>query len=295
MDQYIVDDKIGITSSFYIESSGNFIQCSNPMFRLVYVMEGSGIIKINGQATIFPAPALFCFSDMDEVEIQQSINIKAQAAYFKPTVINNVLQPDIIRKEGSGLSDTEYQDYFLLVPFIYREDFRIPYIEMGPITSKRIAMLFKGMREELTCMGDFWECRSRSYLLEILFLIQKIITDSRNKESISLPETEKDISDIILYLHTNYDKKVTIEELTDIFHINRTTLSKKFRKSMGLSIIDYLVKYRIKMASVMLRETALPIAEILNRVGFNDSVYFSRMFKKHMGYTPSSYRGKYTY
>jgi YesN/AraC family two-component response regulator len=47
------------------------------------------------------------------------------------------------------------------------------------------------------------------------------------------------------------------------------------------------------MASIMLRETMLPISEILNRVGINDNVHFSRMFKKHMGYTPSGYREKY--
>ena len=278
----------------YFEYGEDFMKYSNPMFRLVYVVEGCGIMKLNGQTVIFSAPALFCFNELDEVERQQSINIETQVVYFNPIIINNALQLDVIRKDSSELSHTEYQDYFLLNPFIDREEFGTHYIEIGPITSKRISRLFEGIKEELTYMeNDFWPCRSRSYLLETLFLIQSMTTDSRNKESVSLPESSEDISNIILYLYTNYDKKVTIEELTDIFHINRTTLSKKFRKSTGLSIIEYLVKYRIKLASVMLRETKLPISEILNRVGFNDSVHFLRTFKKHMGYTPSAYREKY--
>ncbi len=296
MEKHTVDNIREVTMPVYFEYSEDFMKYSNPMFRLVYVIEGSGIMKINGQTVIFSAPALFCFNELDEVELQQKIKIETQVVYFNPIVINNALQLDVIRKDSSELSRTEYQDYFLLNPFIDREEFGRHYIEIGPITSKRISRLFEGIKEELTYMENvFWPCRSRSYLLETLFLIQSMTTDSRNKESLCLPESSEDISNIILYLYTNYDKKVTIEELTDIFHINRTTLSKKFRKSTGISIIEYLVKYRIKMASVMLRETMLPISEIVNRVGFNDSVHFLRMFKKHMGYTPSGYREKYIY
>jgi AraC-like DNA-binding protein len=294
MEKHTVDDKREVAPIVYFELSEDFMKYNDPMFRLVYVMEGSGIMKINGQTVIFSAPALFCFNELDEVELQQSINIRTQVVYFNPTVINGALQLDVIRKDNCILSITEYQDYFLLTPFIDREEFGTTYIEIGPLASKRISRLFEGMKEELTYRENkFWPCRSRSYLLETLFLIQNMITDSKNKVSLTLPEPTEDIRDIVLYLYTNYDKKVTIEELTDIFHINRTTLSEKFRKSTGISIIEYLVKYRIKMASIMLRETMLPISEILNRVGFNDNVHFSRMFKKHTGYTPSGYREKY--
>lgn len=294
MEKHTVDNKRGSTLQAYFEPNGDFTKCNNLMLRLVYVMEGSGIMQVNGQSVIFSAPTLFCFNEIDEVELQQGINIINQTLYFNPTVINGALQLEVIRKGYSQLSITEFQDYFLLTPFLDRKKFCTAYIEIGPITSKRIFKLFEGMKEELTYMeNDFWECRYRSYLLETLFLIQNMITDLKSEGSIGIPEPSENISDIILYLHTNYDKKVTIEELTDIFHINRTTLSEKFRRSTGLSIIEYLVKYRIKMASVMLRETWLPISEILNRVGFNDSVHFSRMFKKHMGCTPSGYREKY--
>lgn len=294
MEKHTVDNKREIALPVYFEHSDDFMKCSDSMLRLVYVVEGSGIIKVNGQSIIFSAPALFCFNELDEVGVQRSINIKTQVVYFNPIVINDALKLDVIRKNSRELTRTEYQDYFLLFPFMDREELNTPYIEIGPITSKRISKLFEGIKEELTYMeNEFWPCRSRSYLLETLFLIQSMITDSRNKESMILPESSEDISNIILYLYTNYNRKITIEELTDIFHINRTTLSKEFRKTTGLSIMEYLVKYRLKMAAVMLRETMLPISEILNRVGFNDSVHFSRMFKKHMGYTPSGYREKH--
>jgi len=300
MEKYTVDYKTGAALPVYFDCNGDFTECNGSMLRLAYVIEGNGIMNINGQTVIFSSPALFCFNELDEVVLQQSIDIVTQAVYFNPKVINDSLQLDEIRKDYCKLTEGQYRDYFLIYPFMERVEFPIPYIEIGPLTSKRVYRLFEGIKEELTGLeNEFWPCRSRSYLLETLFLIQNIITDSKNKESINLHESSKDISDIsdisdiILYLHTNYDKKITIEELTDTFHMNRTTLSEKFRKAVGFTIIEYLVRYRIKMASVMLRETFLPVSEILNRVGFNDSVYFSRMFKKHTGCTPSNYREKY--
>jgi hypothetical protein len=166
MGKHTVDNKRGVTLPVYFEYSEDFMKYSNPMFRLVYIMEGSGIMKINGQTVIFSEPALFCFNELDEVELQQSINIRTQVVYFNPIVINGALQLDVIRKDNSELSRTEYQDYFLLTPFIDREEFGTSYIEIGPITSKRISKLFEGIKEELTYMeNEFWPCRSRSYLL----------------------------------------------------------------------------------------------------------------------------------
>ncbi|MEM7182103.1 MAG: AraC family transcriptional regulator [Spirochaetota bacterium] len=74
----------------------------------------------------------------------------------------------------------------------------------------------------------------------------------------------------------------------------RTTLSKKFRESTGYSIISYLGKLRIKIASIMIRETTLPIVEILHRVGFEDSAHFGRAFKKEMGLSPGTFRKKFS-
>jgi AraC-like DNA-binding protein len=76
------------------------------------------------------------------------------------------------------------------------------------------------------------------------------------------------------------------------FHINRTTLADKFTKSTGMSVMDYLIRLRVKMAAIMLRDTMLSVSEISYRVGFNDITHFGRTFRKHMGYSPSEYRKK---
>lgn len=54
----------------------------------------------------------------------------------------------------------------------------------------------------------------------------------------------------------------------------------------------YLIKLRLFLASQMLAETSIPVSEVINRVGFNDVVHFSRIFRKKFGYSPSEYRQK---
>ena len=60
----------------------------------------------------------------------------------------------------------------------------------------------------------------------------------------------------------------------------------------GISPQEYLLDYRIRKACELLQNTDLPIAHIARSVGYEDSLYFSRLFKQHMKSSPSSYRHK---
>lgn len=89
---------------------------------------------------------------------------------------------------------------------------------------------------------------------------------------------------IVFYLNE------TALELTKEFHTNRNTLSKKFKKETGLSLIEYILKLRINVACMLLRDTSLPVSEIMERVGFVDISHWGRAFKKYTGYSPTEYK-----
>jgi AraC family L-rhamnose operon regulatory protein RhaS len=95
---------------------------------------------------------------------------------------------------------------------------------------------------------------------------------------------------VATWFAVHYSGKVTVAQLCDLFDINRTDLSERFRAATGFTLIDYLSRVRIDMACRLLRETKLPAGDILYRVGFNDAAHFSRTFRKIMGMTPAAYR-----
>lgn len=81
-----------------------------------------------------------------------------------------------------------------------------------------------------------------------------------------------------------------IDEISEKFATNRTTLNALFKKEYGTSAMDYLNNVRIQNASFMLTNTGLPIATVAERTGFSDEAYFSRAFKKATGKSPSEFR-----
>ncbi|MDD6770863.1 MAG: AraC family transcriptional regulator [Inconstantimicrobium porci] len=81
--------------------------------------------------------------------------------------------------------------------------------------------------------------------------------------------------------------------MTKKFNMNRTTLSEKFNRLVGETIITYINKLRVNIATTLLRDTRVPISEIMEIVGFNDSSYFFRTFKIYKGQSPKEYRDEY--
>ena len=71
-----------------------------------------------------------------------------------------------------------------------------------------------------------------------------------------------------------------------------STLTRHFRERTGVSPLEYLIRVRLKKASVLLQNPELGLAEIADMTGFTDSNYFCRLFRKYFGISPGKYRQK---
>ncbi|MEG0774601.1 AraC family transcriptional regulator [Clostridium sp.] len=291
MKFFTLDEKRNIGLPLHLEKNEEFTSKVSSMFRLIFIYHGTGIVRINGKRILFMAPTVLCLNEQDTLEVEQLHNTKAKTIYFNPVVVNNIFTIEKVKENPENLSQTEYADFCLLLPFISRADRTSEIIQIGLTEEKRIMGFFERLGKELdTLDNNFWRCRSRSIIYEILSFLQYLYTEMALDNNCKVLDSEKEIDKVILYLHANYDEKITLNHLTEIFHINRTTLSEEFAKATGMSVIDYLIKLRIKIASILLSQTAIPISEILYRTGFNDSTHFGKMFRKHTGFSPSQYR-----
>lgn len=262
--------------------------------RITLVEEGTGIIRMGGRRGTFIAPALFCLNETDEPELERYADFKASSIYFHPNVINSVFSFENIRDQTGGFSQTEFNDLAWMRPFLTRNGKYFGQLNIGPATAKRITGLFDAIGQELTIQrDDYWPCRSRSLFLELLFLIERVYTSPGATDEIALPDMAGDVDPIILYLHTHYQERITIAELTQLSHLNRTTLTERFYEATGMSIMSYLIGLRVRLASLMLRDTTLPISEVMDRVGFKDMTHFGRMFRRYTGLAPSDYRQRF--
>lgn len=93
------------------------------------------------------------------------------------------------------------------------------------------------------------------------------------------------------YILANYvDPNCTPSAVAEYVKLDRTYLYKLFKKETGVSVGEYIVRYRVERASVMLKRSEMSIKNISIAVGFLDQLYFSRVFKKIMHMSPSTYR-----
>jgi AraC family L-rhamnose operon regulatory protein RhaS len=258
-------------------------------FSIIYISKGSASIRISGKQIIAAAPACLCLDEKESADIS-GLQDDTECIRFHPSHINSELTFKNIIDTKEGLSESAVLDRYFLRPFTERDEKYKGVFSPGPETD---IMLQARIRKLFTDHADrnsaYWPCRQRSSLIELLMLIVSVY---RAGEFAPQPVTGNDTlaARVATHIATHYSEPITIDNLCKRFDTNRNTLSKRFRDSTGSTLIEYLSRIRIDMSCRLLRETKLPVSDILYRVGFNDAAHFTRTFRKIMNTTPGAYR-----
>lgn len=99
---------------------------------------------------------------------------------------------------------------------------------------------------------------------------------------------------ILRFFEHHYKNKIRLDELVAMSGMSPSRLLRTFRNEVGETPINYLINLRMEKAAKMLRETSDPITEISYSVGFQDTNYFSKMFRRKYNDSPREYRRKNT-
>lgn len=112
----------------------------------------------------------------------------------------------------------------------------------------------------------------------------------QSQESIHYPQSFAER--VAQYIEENHTKKISSKDVCKQFSCSRSYMSREFNRHIGKTIREYLTELRINDARILLEASALSVSEIAYSVGFNDSNYFSNIFKSHVGMSPQEYRKK---
>lgn len=97
------------------------------------------------------------------------------------------------------------------------------------------------------------------------------------------------IAEVLKYIHENIREKIPVEELVALVPLSRRLLEARFKKSMGTSIYDYVIRVRIEKMAQLLAE-GLSVSDAAGELGFSDIKNISRTFRQLKGMSPSEYR-----
>jgi AraC-like DNA-binding protein len=98
------------------------------------------------------------------------------------------------------------------------------------------------------------------------------------------------VGEALSHLERNIHNEVNLDEMASIANMSSRSFLRVFRSATGTSPLAWMLGQRINRACVLLRHTDKPVTEIAFEVGFNDSNYFTRQFKKTTGFSPREYR-----
>jgi len=261
-------------------------------YRLIFITSGNGYLSLGDRIVPFTSPSVLCLRNEEKILEASSEGYEAEILYFHPNVINNKFSYEQLTDTAFPFTGSDSQDLYCLKSFREREHERILPLMLGPQNEQKIRELITKIVEQIsTTDHDGWPCLTRSYFIELLFYIQRIYSIN---PLLPMIENDPEMNDIIVYLNTNYNEKITINTITERFCTNRTSLSEKFYRVTGTTVIDYVNRLRTHFAGLLLRDTKLPVNDIMYRVGFNDPTHFGKVFKTNYGFTPSDYRREFS-
>ena len=114
----------------------------------------------------------------------------------------------------------------------------------------------------------------------------------KSDAKVSLGNSDRDIyvKKAMQYIDANYSRDISISDIASYIGLNRNYFSSVIKEQLGISLQEYLVKYRVTKAIELMQNKDLSIGDISRSVGYNDPLGFSKMFKKVKGHSPKKYR-----
>ena len=126
--------------------------------------------------------------------------------------------------------------------------------------------------------------------VEFLILLFLNRDSSIYSNQAELSDLEKKVYAVAGFIHAHYPEELSLDSLAEEFCISPSYLSRRFKQVTGFSVTDYIQMTRIRNVQALLVNTRIPITEVSAPCGFNCFSQFNRVFRKHIGMSPSLYR-----
>ena len=151
--------------------------------------------------------------------------------------------------------------------------------------------IYNQMIRELQLRRANYEDVNKLFIHHIFLTINRYIKEGKQTKH----ETISDIERAVHYFNENYSKPITIEQYAQEHLMSVNWFIHSFKEVMHVPPMQYIVSLRIAAAKGYLESSNKNITEISNIVGYENALYFSRLFKKYTGMTPSEYKKKHSH
>lgn len=269
-----------------VDSDTSSYPLSEDMYCILFCTEGHCIVEIATQHYTLDANSAICFHADSKVKIEihafpnctyRHICFYASAARYFTKMLNLpcYIQPD---KQDALKLKNYFEDVYENVVFELGDKD----IAINLILTKIMTFFVKKYQERI--LRNFQHSTTENYHYRRPTLPGKTGIANKNKN---------EINKVLLYIHNQYNKQITLDELSSMIHFNKCYFIKIFRSLVGMSPYEYITNLRINEAKRLLIHTSLSVSKIAEQTGFLDTNNFIRRFRSRTNQSPLQYRNQF--
>ena len=231
-------------------------------FQLIYVAAGKGHFHFNGKEHIITAGHMVVFrpKEPQKYEYYGTDQTEVYWVHFTGGNVKNILRSYGIKDDmrvidcGSGL---DYQNHF------------------------------RAMIQEIQMQKEEYDEMAELHLRQILITLHRYITHSNKVDNSQIAE---EIDKATQYFTEHYNEEICIDDYAKDHNMSTSWFIRNFKQYIGVTPMQYILSIRIYNAETLLHSSLYNVSEVSNIVGYENPLYFSRIFKKAKGLSPSEYR-----
>ncbi|MGL6218732.1 MAG: helix-turn-helix domain-containing protein [Lacrimispora sphenoides] len=231
-----------------------------PDYQLLYVASGNAWFSFQNETVEVPAGNMVLYKP-DEPQ---------KYAYYLED------KPEVFWLHFTG---KEAKDFITQAGF---HDSRILYTGV----SSKYQELFLSIIRELQLPRPCFEELATLHLMQLFLLLKR----QREEGGLQKTEIQKEMEKAVHYFHENLSTDIEIDHYAKKLHMSTCWFIRSFKQYTGMPPRRYLTSIRVKKAQELLESTDYGIGEIGSIVGYDNPLYFSRIFKKQTGTSPAEYR-----
>ncbi len=260
------------------EPQPRFPRHKHQFSELVVVTGGSGLHVIRDEEYPVSAGDVFAITDTSPHEYRRMGHLALVNILYDPIDLG-MSKWDVRALPG-------YHALFRLEPKYRRRHRFESRLRLSTEDLAIVSTLVDRLDKELRDRQPGFRLMAISLFMQVAAFLSRCYSLSRTTPSRSLLR----IGEAISYLEDHYSKDIDLDRLADIAHMSRRNFSRTFREAMGRSAIDHLLHLRIARATELLQHRDLTVTEVAFQVGFHDSSYFARQYRKIVGRSPRQSR-----
>ncbi len=255
-----------------------FIHTHEDFSELVIVLEGSAAHIVDDEEFMIHKGDVFVISKNTSHGYRNTENFQICNIMYR---LNYLFPGDYDITKSAG-----FHALFLLEPYYSKEYKFVSRLKLNQIHFDMVFHLINRMNREYEDKLEGWHTLLQANFMDLVVLLSRLYdfnSSSKNTDFINIAKA-------VSYIENHYMEDISIQMLADLSHYSKRHFIRIFNETYHTTPVNYIISLKIRQSCILLKESNLPVSTIATRCGFNDSNYFSRIFRKQMGITPTQYR-----